>query len=73
MYFFITPILPLLFKGQKAKLCVAQAANTNNMTGILTVCTAKGNAAHQCAFRLQKQRRSVRELAILRHLTRRPK
>jgi hypothetical protein len=57
----------------KQKLCVAQAAITNNMAGISTVCSAMGNAAHQCAFRLRKQRRSVREFSILRHLTRRPK
>jgi hypothetical protein len=40
--------------GGKAKLCVVQAAYTNYMAGILTVCSAKGNAAHQCAFCLSK-------------------
>jgi hypothetical protein len=40
--------------GGKAKLCMVQAAYTNNMAGFLTVCSAKGNAAHQCAFCLSK-------------------
>ena len=44
--------LPLLRVGgwESKIVCMVQAANTNNMAGIPTVCIAKGNAAHQCAF-----------------------
>ncbi len=36
--------------GSSKIVCVVLAANTNDMAGIPTVCIAKGNAAHQCAF-----------------------
>jgi hypothetical protein len=54
-------------------VCVVQAANTGIMAGIPSVVLSEGNAASTRAFHLHQQRRSVREFAILRYLTRWPK
>ncbi len=52
-------------------MSVVQAANTNNMAGILAVCIAKGNAAHHSANESKDDRSAG--FTILRHLTRGPK